>query len=421
MAKFCPKCGKQLDDTARFCIGCGERLPEMAEQAAPPIQQPAPPVQAQDPLAQQFVQAAPAPPPAPPFQQAPPPFQQAPPWQQPYSPAGTAKPKSKIKLPVILGAAAGVVILIVVIVIVSVSGALSKAAKADYYTIGNDQIPSVRLALGEERKVTGTSTSVSGGVTTKEIKYQVPGMDQGSDMWDYYNYLHDKDGFLALTDIFFFGETSGQGTVARNSVDGGYYIQLQIDFDRSGYTITVQKLPGEITPKQAEHGERGALTGGIFSILESDTYHIKVDDLMGMGIEIYGKYGMTAIISNIEGVDYRMVTRDGKVYVIMDAYEMIMVSDAEDEEEMMAGLSSLSNMVYVGEGVGEFNGAACPYDEYTDPDGDQYFYFVDGGVLRGIRTVIFGEMSDMAVTVFDQEVPDYVFDIPANYQMLEGE
>jgi len=124
---------------------------------------------------------------------------------------------------------------------------VNKAAKEDHYVIGNDQIPSVKLALGEERKITGLNVSTAvGGATTKEIKYQVAGTQQGNEMLAYFTYLQEQDGFLSVSDIDFSGLT-GKGVVARNSVDDGHQIQLKIQYDAAGYTIFLMKLPGKIT------------------------------------------------------------------------------------------------------------------------------------------------------------------------------
>jgi len=127
-----------------------------------------------------------------------------------------------------------------------VMGALNKAAAADYYELGNDQIPSVKLALGEERKITGINSSVNNGVTMKEYTYSVPDKDQGLEMSRYLTYLRGQ-GFLLLTDADF-NAPEAWCKVGRNSVDDGYEIIVQIDYDTKGYTIIVVKEEGKIMP-----------------------------------------------------------------------------------------------------------------------------------------------------------------------------
>jgi len=147
----------------------------------------------------------------------------------------------------LLAAGFVVAVLAVVLIFYSLMGAMDKATKADHYEIGNDKIPTVKLALGGERKVTGIGTSTSNGVTKKEWTYQVPGTAQNSEMIAYYKYLSEKDGFLLLEDIDFSGQT-GTAKLGRNSVDGGQIVELQIKYDTGGYVITVSKRQGTITP-----------------------------------------------------------------------------------------------------------------------------------------------------------------------------
>jgi len=271
MAKFCTSCGTQNSDDAGFCAACGhpfEPAPVAAAAVAPP-QSPAPeppqPVQPEptsQPLQPATLQPAVAPQqmyppvaPAVPQQPAPAPAPAAPapvaPAAAPAAPQPAPQlPQKKRRVPLavkIIIPIAVALILVVVGLVLAVTIPLSNAAKADYYTIGADRIPSVKLALGQIRKVTSTSVSTSGGVTTKVIKYQVSGTSQNKDMSAYMVYLHDKDGFYTLTDIDF-SPASATGGLGRNSKDNGQELLLQIEYDTSGYTITIVKEKGEITP-----------------------------------------------------------------------------------------------------------------------------------------------------------------------------
>ena len=683
--EVCSNCGDRLEDGAKFCMNCGAKH----DSAAQPPQQ-----QMIQPVVQQSQNIQPQPP-----QQY-----QTQPQPPPYVPADVSKPKKKSKLPIILIIIGVVVIGIGVgafFLVTSVFGILDKTAKEDYYTLGSDKIPSVKLALGEERKITNTSTSISGDTTKKEITYKVSGTEQSREMSEYYTYLHDKDGFLNLTDINFDGQ-NGTAVVGRNSVDNGYEIQIQIKYDLNGYTINILKQPGSIeainqntadepvtdgpddpngtvsndgawigvwrrvgdydinvysfkadgtfkadfyfsdgtlitsmegkyvmsgneiimtevrylgsfdaenftygfnisgdlmwidgseydripaqnanavladplfglavndgpsdtmqnspayyelgrdsvtsitqivgdrrlysydtgtadsvatvtavyltdtgdetqaandiwdyfqhlsnnegfislvsfdglpyeggielslaknsvskgeiiilyinydstgyalefskgegtltlfdeeeeatsspvTPvdpdRPSNNGETGSLTAGIFNIMKSGTYHMIMKSEYAE-IDIYAKNGMMAELMNMEEIDYRIVIRDGKYYTIMDEYEMVMVAEASPDDSYVPGASEASNLIYIGEGSGEFNGKVYKYDEYADEiDGDYfYYYFVDGGDLKGIRTVMYGVPSDIEILAFDKNVPDSVFDIPANYYIIE--
>lgn len=402
---------------------------------------------------------------------------------------------------------AGAIVLLIVVGVVAAVTILGGAGKADYYKIGKDEIPSVKLALGEERKLTGTSAStVAGGGTVKVFEYQASGTGQSDDMLRYLTYLREKEGFLLLTGLDFSGST-GSVVVGRNSVDQGYEIQLQIEYSLTGYTISVLRQKGEITPNaggdksqaggsqtpdpgsgaagdtgsnqaaapnsagptdpggsqatdpgvseapNADGGQKpepdggtpadsggnpapepgntgapnqgapdkGELTKDIFSIMKSDTYHIKMKTASGGAdseIETFVKNGMTSTIMEAEGVSMRIVVRDGKNYAILYDYEAIYVADADPDDEQ-SYVADSDNLTYVGESSGDFNGKTYPYDEYRDKEGTQYYYFVNNGALKGIRIAAGGDMTDMEVLALDQKVPNDVFDIPDDFEIYE--
>ncbi|MCL2490113.1 MAG: hypothetical protein FWF36_05225 [Propionibacteriaceae bacterium] len=169
------------------------------------------------------------------------------PMGQPY-PSGPMPP-AKRGLPGVVKALIIIFVVIAVAVVAIVvvgSRALSGTAKADYYTIGNDQVPSVKLALGSQPKLVSTAKSTSGSVMTNTYQYQTTG-DQGQDMSDYAAYLHDHDHFLTITDLDFSGPT-GAGSLARNSVDGGRIVVAQLQYDTTGYVVTIVQQTGSVTP-----------------------------------------------------------------------------------------------------------------------------------------------------------------------------
>ncbi|MCL2150267.1 MAG: zinc ribbon domain-containing protein, partial [Dehalococcoidia bacterium] len=314
MAKFCISCGAQLGDTVKFCASCGTQQ-QSAQQTPSQPQQPRPQAQ---------------------------PYQPQPQYQQQYAPAPIAPKNKKSRLPLILSVI-GVCLVAVIIGVVLLStcamNIVDKTAKADYYEIGKDKIPSVKLVLGEERTVTRVSTSIENGATRKEIEYKVSGTQQNDEMWDYFIYLCNVDGFLQLSDVIDFNGPSGIGVVGRNSVESGYEIQLQIKYDRNGYTISMIRQQGGIisydpssrpttgnsstapnisvsasasasmptpssTPTSASvstpsstpantSGSTGSLTKDIFGTIGDGTYHMKMralsGDAAGTEIEIWLK------------------------------------------------------------------------------------------------------------------------------------
>jgi len=219
MAKFCPNCGTGLADAANFCAGCGAQLASTPTQPAPqPVQYP------QQPQYQPYP-------------------------QQPYPPAPPPAPVKKKRkgLKIFLGIVGGLAGLVAVILVVALA-ATGGVAKKDYYTVGGDKIPSVKLALGGERKVTGVSTSASNGVTIKEYRYSAPDVDQALEMSQYLAHLR-RQGFLLLTDADF-NAPEAWCKVGRNSKDSGYQVVVQIEYDTAGYVITIVKESGSVTPNE---------------------------------------------------------------------------------------------------------------------------------------------------------------------------
>jgi len=286
MARFCSNCGAGLDEAAKFCMGCGTQaagappIPEPVPEPVPepaPIPEPAPepvPEPAREPIPepeqQQYI-----PPPQPypqqpypqqpypqqpypqqsypqqPYQQQPYPQQPYP--QQPYAPApAPAQKKSKKGLAIALTVIAAFIVGVVAIAIAVTGG----AAKKDYYVLGKDQIPSVKLVLGEVRKIASSNTATQNGATMKEYRYNEPGRDQAYEMSTYLTYLRGE-GFLLLTDADFYADEAWC-KVARNSVDAGYWVVVQIEYDTKGYVITLLKEQGEVVPL----GEDPVIPGG---------------------------------------------------------------------------------------------------------------------------------------------------------------
>jgi len=467
MAKFCTDCGASLADAAKFCNGCGAKqddAPIASQQqvhAQPQYQQP--------PIQQPYQQPQPQYPQTQPQYQQPQPQYQQPPVQQQYHqppqqpPQMKQKKKRRIPLPVKI---IGIIVLLIAVGVTVAVIALNSAGNSDYYTIGKDKIPSVKLALGEDRKLTGTSSSTAlGGGQTKVFEYQVSGSEQNDDMFDYLTYLREKDGFLLLTGFDFNG-SKGSCIVGRNSVDAGYEIQLQIEYDRSGYTITILKQEGGISPVSPGIGDQasaqtgnpgggtgnsqspgtdnsgtsgtgnnqspgpdnsgtagtGGLTKDIFDIVDSGTYYLKLNIIISdedeVTMEFFAKNGMNAAYMDYGGMEMKFIEKGGKTYTVLYTFEMVIVADATPDDDVGYDIK-LENMVYIGEGSGDFRGRTYKYDEFRGQDGEQIFYYVDGSALIGIRTISRGEISEVEVLALNKNVPDDAFEFPEEFEIGE--
>jgi len=215
----------QLEDGAKFCPGCG------AAMDAPPPQ-----------YAQQAPQQAPPPPPQ--QQYAPPPQQQyAPPPQQQYAPPPQQAPKKKIPKPLFV-----VIVIAVVIAVIAIAFNLGTGSQAnkDYFDIGKDKVPSVKLVLGEKRNISGGGVGTTNGVTTRTINYSVA-ENQGPEMLKYAKALIDDYGFYNSTPNNFSGPTGKGFEFVKESVEEGYLIEVVIDYDEHGYDLTLIRSKGELT------------------------------------------------------------------------------------------------------------------------------------------------------------------------------
>jgi hypothetical protein len=449
--KFCTNCGTRNPEQTKFCASCGSPLA-----AAPPVQQPMgqPPGQPLPPMGQPFPPPQQQPYPAYPPQ--PQPFQD-PSYAQPYpmAPPMPAAPPAKKKhtgLKVLLGFFGAIALLVVALVIL-----LGAGESKDYYKIGGEKVPSVKLALGEKRKLSGAESKIENGASMKVFTYNEPDRDQALEMAAYVNYLQEKDGFLLLTDMDF-STPEAWCKLGRNAAKG-YIIIVQVEYDATGYIITLVKQEGEVTPADGDDGPEpygnsygeddedetdpqtnsyqtpatqastpastqggasggmGNLTKSIFSAYAGGTYHLKTR-AEGVVSEMYAKGGAMAMKATAEGTDMRIVYQNGKTYTIMEAQKMVMVSDIPAGTETPASVPDTNNLTYVGEGSGEFDGGTYRYEEYKNTNGDQQFFFVDGSTWKGIRSIINGKTQDMVVLAFDTNVPDSVFEIPSDYTML---
>ena len=150
----------------------------------------------------------------------------------------------KVKIGLIGGAA---VIAIIIILAAALGGGSGGGVSGNYYYISTDKIPAISYALGENRKIQSSNTSLQNSVTILRVDYKVPGTAQGMDLRAYFDYLCNNDGFSMRTaggDLF--GQSAGSSIQAwRNSVMEGHMVVVQADYDTKGYTITVMHGQGQ--------------------------------------------------------------------------------------------------------------------------------------------------------------------------------
>ncbi|MDR2687254.1 MAG: hypothetical protein LBB75_05835, partial [Oscillospiraceae bacterium] len=78
----------------------------------------------------------------------------------------------------------------------------------------------------------------------------------------------------------------------------------------------------------------------------------------------------------------------------------------------------LAAMRFIGSGRADLLGEELDYDKYSAED-YHAFLFVKDGTLKGIRYAADGFTNDVEYLIMEKEVPDSVFDIPADYALAE--
>ena len=478
----------------------------LQQPAQPPAQQPAQPPQQppQQPAQQpplQPPQQPPQPPPQQPWQQ---PWQQEPaeqPWQQtpsgqqwqqnpaaqPQQPqqqianpsgAATATRTKERKFPVwliiLIGAVLVVVAAVLIVIYVVLPNILSNAAALDYYEIGDDSVPTIKRALGEERTVTGVSGSTkSGGIKTKEYTYA--GFDDiRGDLSAYADYLRQNDDFIFTTDADFSKTTGADIQLARNSVTDGFAVIVQLDYDTSGYKVTLMwgegkvtkteeseteaseepeempededppELPDDEDSSETQDGENDSapnpapdtgpdtdtgpddsdgtvdaqalMSSGLVLWVQDGECYIEFDGIGSDGVAMSGSYTMSngkfAFEVDSGGERTRHMQEGDTRYIISDKNKTITIIDGTGDNELTAITFNIKSIQ--GSGTADKNGMMMAYVKYIDAD--------DGSTVTcwftGERLHIVEYDDGNTITITNaSNIPDVsMLDFPTGYE-----
>ncbi|MCL1913537.1 MAG: hypothetical protein FWG10_06625 [Eubacteriaceae bacterium] len=137
----------------------------------------------------------------------------------------------------------GIAAAVLVIALVFIINSLKNTANADFYKLGKDRIPSIKLVCGE-RESGKIEKSASGGITTITIEHTSG--NPVDDLLKYTNRLTSIEDFVFTTE---FNPTASQGSIqlATDSVDNGKIILIDFDYGDTGYTITIRKGKGTLS------------------------------------------------------------------------------------------------------------------------------------------------------------------------------
>jgi len=161
-----------------------------------------------------------------------------------YDPSRAVSTGKKRRVPLVLIIVGSVVVVIGLIALIAFL-VLRNTSSQDFYKIGKDEVPTVQYILGENRKAVHVSTSVENGVRKRVVEYQVSG-NQNREMEKYAQALMDDYGFYETTPHDFSGSTGRGLELAKESVEDGFIVIVEIEYDRSGYTITILRGKGTL-------------------------------------------------------------------------------------------------------------------------------------------------------------------------------
>jgi hypothetical protein len=184
-------------------------------------------------------------------------------------------------------------------------------------------------------------------------------------------------------------------------------------------------------PPQEEEGQAGGelgarLSGQFVDLMSGDEYLMKYRttmDFEGQAMQIEATVAVsgdnTAIISMANGMESTMIIKGDKNYVIDHASKMVLLlSEAPDAgdssfDETTGMVDIDPDITYLGEGK-EGN---LTYEEYASMDGTIRYYF-DGDDFVKMVVDSNGQIVTMEILEISDTVPDGIFDIPGDYQLI---
>lgn len=144
---------------------------------------------------------------------------------------------------IILVTVISAILLLILSIFVFFINNVQKQGNKDFYTLGNDKIPSITSVVGK-RKTSSINISVKNKITTKSYKYTDIKNVQ-SDL-DYYITELKNNNFLTTSKINL-NEVTDTISFAKKSSNENYIIIVNITYDLGTYTIELKKGIGSLT------------------------------------------------------------------------------------------------------------------------------------------------------------------------------
>jgi len=134
-------------------------------------------------------------------------------------------------------------------------------------------------------------------------------------------------------------------------------------------------------------------------------------------MEVYVKDEKISTTVTFEGETSRMITLKNRTYFLMDEEKLMNMAPIVIKEG--SGIIDTGNLIEGPSGTERFNNKELTYDEYTESTGNKIRFFTENDRLVGIRIVSKESTENIVIEVLDQNVPDSVFKIPTDYELID--
>lgn len=188
-------------------------------------------------------------------------------------------------------------------------------------------------------------------------------------------------------------------------------------------TSPSQTPPSNQTSQNANNtntGNLGAkLSTAYADMMKNNKYQMKYKGsttVEGKTMEILATIAVsgdnTAMTSEMEGIKTTVITKGDKSYMVNHSEKMVMelpqIQTENDSEEI-----NTDDLTYVGSGTED----GLSYEKYSTKDGFITYYF-EGDKL--VKMTVSSELQTMTMTILEMSnnVPDSLFEIPANYTKI---
>lgn len=144
------------------------------------------------------------------------------------------------------------ILLIVVICFFVIAGAIvggaflivNQAKDVEEYKIGENVIPAIKLIVGE-RKVSGVSSTIENGVSTKTYTYiNIESVKE--DLIKYVSELRTNQNYKVIKS-FDLNDATGDLQLAKKAYESDKIIVISIEWSANTYTVSLNLLEGTLT------------------------------------------------------------------------------------------------------------------------------------------------------------------------------